>query len=70
MATTSHGIEFLDFPQPTITSFDMAMPSDSTGAEYLVEIVKLQPLQEILRFDLVVKPHIQWIIKPHRSVVI
>ena len=47
------GIEFLDFLQPTIATFYMAVPSESTGAEYLCQIIKLHPLHEILRADLV-----------------
>ena len=50
---TSCGIEFLDFLQPTIDMFFMVMPSESVGVEYLCQIIKLHPLQEILRADLV-----------------
>ena len=49
----SYGIEFLYFLQLTIAKFHMAMPFDSTGAEYLCQIIKLHPFQEILRADLV-----------------
>ena len=53
MATTSSGIEFLDFLQSSITSFDAAMSFESTGMEYLLQIVALHPIQEILVTDLV-----------------
>ena len=52
-ATTSHRIQFLDFLQPSVTTFDTAMPSELMGAEYLLQIVNLHPLQEILWADLV-----------------
>ena len=52
-ATTSCWIEFLDFLQPTITTFYMVLPSESAGADYLCQIVKLHPLPEIPRVDLV-----------------
>ena len=44
-ATTSSGIEFLDFLQPIIATFCLAMTSKSVGAEYLRQIVKLHALQ-------------------------
>ena len=53
MATTSYGIESLDFLQSTIATFYMAVPSVLAGAEYLYKIVKLHPLLEILRADLI-----------------
>ena len=46
-------IEFLNFLQPTIAMFYMAVSSVSAGAEYLCQIVKLHPLKEILQADLV-----------------
>ena len=51
-AKTSYRIGFLDFLQPTITTFDMVMPSGSTGAGYPLQIVELHPVQEILRIYL------------------
>ena len=45
-------IEFLDFLQPTIAMFYMAVPSELGSAEYLCRIIKLHPLQEILLADL------------------
>ena len=36
-----HGHEFLDFLQPTISTFYMAVQSESAGVEYLCQIVKL-----------------------------
>ena len=53
MATTSCGIEFLDFLQPTFASFYMTMSSESAGVEYLCQIVKLHPIQKILRAEFV-----------------
>ena len=50
--TTSVVIEFLDLLQSTTTSFDMPMPFDLTDAEYPLQIVELQPPQEILWADL------------------
>ena len=35
--------------------FYMAVPSESAGAQYLCQITKLYPLQEILRADLVLR---------------
>ena len=45
--------EFLDFLSPTIAMFYMTVPSESAVADYLYQIVKLHPLQEKLRADLV-----------------
>ena len=53
MATTFSRIELLDFLQPTIATFYMAAPSELAGVEYLCEMVKLNPLQDILLADLV-----------------
>ena len=53
MATTFSRIELLDFLQPTIATFYMAVPSELAGVEYLCEMVKLNPLQDILLADLV-----------------
>ena len=50
---TSCGIEFVDFLQPTITTFDMAVPSVLAGVQYLCQIVKLLPLKEMLQGDLI-----------------
>ena len=53
-AMNPSGIEFLEFPPAAITPLkNTAMPSESTGAEYLLQIVKLCLLPEILRADLV-----------------
>ena len=41
MVTTSYRIEFLDFHQPTITTFDMVTPFQSTVEGYLLQIVEL-----------------------------
>ena len=63
-ATTSWGIESLDFLQPTIATFNMSVPSESVGAEHLCQIIKLHSLQEILLavFSWVMIPHIEGII--------
>ena len=71
-AMTSYGIDFLNFLKRTITTFGKAMPSESTGAEYLLQIVKLHHLQEILCADLVLgvwHPHIQWNWSEHNPVI-
>ena len=52
-ATTLCEIEFLDFLQPTITTFYIVVPSEPAGAEYLCQIIKLRPIQEIFRADIV-----------------
>ena len=53
IVTTSYGIELVDFNlQPTITTFDMVMPSRSTGEGYLPQIVELHPVEEIPWTDL------------------
>ena len=43
-AMTSSGIDFKDLLQPFFTTYDMAMPSESTAVEYLIHIVELHPL--------------------------
>ena len=45
----------MDFFQPAITAFCMAMPYESTSAECLPQIVELHPLRETLRVDLTFK---------------
>ena len=51
MSKPSYEIEYLNLFQPTITTFDLAMPSESLGAEYLRQVAELHPLQ-ILRAEL------------------
>ena len=51
VAMTFYSITFLEFLQPAITTFHMAMPFESIGAEYLLQIIKLHSIWEILRDD-------------------
>ena len=51
---TSYEIDFLYILQPLIiASFYRALPSESARVEYLCQIVKLHPIWEIFRVDLV-----------------
>ena len=52
MAKTSLGVGFVDFLQPTFTTYDMAMPSELMGTEYLLQITEMQPLWALLWADL------------------
>ena len=52
-ATIHSGTEFLGFLYPSIATFYMATPSETAGAEYLYQIARLYPLQEILPGELV-----------------
>ena len=46
-------LSFWTFFSPSIATIYMAVPSELAGADYLCQIVKLHPLQEIFRVDLV-----------------